>query len=224
MKFIVDVREGERIARIAEEICDTELRVLPLGDILLVLNGEAVAFERKTPHDFVSSIRSNRLWEQLLKFMKTDEILGFKIKRRILVIHGVLRDYSILENEGKFWSSIMGALLEILFVYDTPIIVAENDLALEALLRVEMRREMEGANDGPPDARWFRGWRKEGLPQKDLRKYALTSIPLIGEKNAEALLRHFGSIQRIANASVGELMRVRGIGRKRAENIYNLFH
>jgi len=51
----------------------------------------------------------------------------------------------------------------------------------------------------------------------------LTAIPGIGVKKAEKLLEHFGSIQRIANASISELKRVEGIGEKIAREIYRFF-
>ncbi|HDG62488.1 MAG: ERCC4-type nuclease, partial [Thermoplasmata archaeon] len=38
------------------------------------------------------------------------------------------------------------------------------------------------------------------------------------------LLRHFGSIEKIAIASIEQLMMVDGIGNKKAEQIYKIFH
>jgi len=61
---------------------------MPLGDLMIVSDSGALVVERKTVSDFVNSIRSNRLWAQLLGLMKTEEILGSEVKRRLLVIHG----------------------------------------------------------------------------------------------------------------------------------------
>ena len=49
----------------------------------------------------------------------------------------------------------------------------------------------------------------------------LTAIPGIGVEKARKLLEKFGSIQRVVNASIPELMRVDGIGEKQARRIYN---
>jgi ERCC4-type nuclease len=47
---------------------------------------------------------------------------------------------------------------------------------------------------------------------------------MIGEVHAKKLLEHFGTISEIAQSSKNELMRVPGIGEKRAEKIYAIFH
>ena len=59
--------------------------------------------------------------------------------------------------------------------------------------------------------------------RRELRDFTseLTAIPGVGEKRKGRLLRHFGSIQRVANASVSELMPF--VGRKTAEEIADHF-
>ena len=47
---------------------------------------------------------------------------------------------------------------------------------------------------------------------------------VVGEKRKEALLKHFKSLKKIANATIEELENVEGIDRKTAENIFNAFH
>ena len=49
---------------------------------------------------------------------------------------------------------------------------------------------------------------------KDEQEYIVSAFPDIGMKNARLLLAHFGSIQGIANASLEELVAVKGIGEK----------
>jgi excinuclease ABC subunit C len=64
--------------------------------------------------------------------------------------------------------------------------------------------------------------------QKSLRKNTLTSelnkISGIGKKTVDILLTHFKSVSKIKSASIIELMSVKDIGKKTAENIYNYFH
>ena len=231
MKLIVDHREGEKIIGVARKICDTETAQLPLGDILVVNADSAVVIERKTSRDFVDSVRNNRLWEQLLRLLKSEDILGYKLKRRILLIHGSLAECVPIPYDDRsgeditFWSSMMGAFLEALFVYDTPVVVVENGVALEAFLRTEVKREEEGENDSMPESRWHRDWKKSPweLPTKDDRRILLSAIPMIGEEHAKNLIEHFGSIANVAEASVEELLEVPGIGEKRAKRIYDIF-
>jgi Fanconi anemia group M protein len=58
--------------------------------------------------------------------------------------------------------------------------------------------------------------------QKEEQEYIISSFPEIGMKNARLLLAHFGSVQAIVNASLEELVAVRGIGEKTAQKIFDL--
>lgn len=234
MKILVDHRERGQIDKI-KGVCDEiGLVHLPLGDYLIPSKDGSVLIERKSVTDFLSSIRSNRLWDQLLRFMKRQEILGFTLKRRILLIHGELRylpdmlvgyDAEYSERDRLiFWSRIMGAFLEIIYVYDTPIIVAEDDVAFKAFFRILIRREVKGLNDRLPSARWYRKRARSDLPVKDWKCYLLSSIPSVGEKLATNLLEHFETISHIASASTRQLQQVPKIGRKKAELIHRIFH
>jgi len=67
MKLLVDHRE-RHLEELLEDVCEEiSLTQLPIGDYLLVQGSEAIVVERKTVNDFLSSVRSNRLWDQLLR-------------------------------------------------------------------------------------------------------------------------------------------------------------
>lgn len=59
---------------------------------------------------------------------------------------------------------------------------------------------------------------------KNLIKSALDEIEGIGPKKKAALLRHFGSIKNLKEASLEEITQVRGISQKDAERILNSLH
>ena len=225
MKILVDHREGQIKSALEEIFDEVEFDLLPFGDIAILFDDYAVILERKSIHDFINSIRSNRLWEQLLKMVKAKEIRGVKIKRKLLLVHGSILDFLGMEDfyNEKLWASISGALMEIVYVYGIPIFFLENNDAVITFIRILCSREMKGANDSLPKARWFRKAFKE-LPEKDMKVYLLSSLPNVGEVLARNLLNHFGSISRIANAGIEELKLVEGIGNKRARQIYELFH
>lgn len=52
------------------------------------------------------------------------------------------------------------------------------------------------------------------LRSKELRKSALDEVPGVGPKKKKALLKHFGSINKMREASLGELQQVEGINEK----------
>lgn len=64
---------------------------------------------------------------------------------------------------------------------------------------------------------------QQKLQSKKLLNRELTQINGIGEKKANALLKHFKTISRIKNASVTQLMEVKGINEVNAQNIRNYF-
>jgi DNA excision repair protein ERCC-4 len=219
------------MAGFLENVCqDISFAQLPIGDYLLVSDSTAVIIERKTVNDFLSSVRSNRLWDQLLRMMKTEKVLGYEIKRRILLLHGNFQDYLFEADYGnpedmlKHWSQLIGAYLEIIYVYNTPIIHAESDTALKAFMRILVQRECTGKNDKLPDARWYRKPARADLPAKDRKRYILSALPYIGDRLAENLLSHFETISQVACASVEELQEVPKIGKKKAQLIYSMFH
>jgi ERCC4-type nuclease len=230
MKLFIDHRERQMVT-LVEDVCEeTVLTQLPIGDYVLISDSEAIVVERKTVADFVSSVRSNRLWDQLLRMMKTVTVFEYPVKRRMLLIHGSVDTYlKKMENRSKndssvYWSQLMGAYLEIVYVYNTPIIYAESDNAFKAFLRILVKRESTGMNDKLPRAKWYMKPVKANLPVKDRKKYVLSSLPYIGNRLAENLLTHFHTISNVASASVEELQNVPKIGKKKAALIYTMFH
>lgn len=230
LRLLVDHRERP-LASLLQDVCEEiAFAQLPIGDYLLVSDSAAVVVERKTVSDFLSSVRSNRLWDQLLRMMKTERIFGHELRRKILLLHGDFQkylmevDFENPEDMLKHWSQLIGAYLEIIYVYNTPIIHAESDIAFKAFMRILVKRESSGKNDKLPEARWYRKPARADLPVKDRKKYILSAIPYIGDQLAENMLSHFETISRVACASVEELKKVPKIGKKKAELIHSIFH
>ncbi len=61
--------------------------------------------------------------------------------------------------------------------------------------------------------------KKQYQPESPLDK-----IEGIGKVKKKSLLKHFGNIQKIRNASLDELKKVKSIGSKDAKDIYDYFH
>ncbi|MCK9420353.1 MAG: excinuclease ABC subunit UvrC [Nitrospirae bacterium] len=62
------------------------------------------------------------------------------------------------------------------------------------------------------------------LREKRAIKSELDDIPGIGEVRKKALLRHFGSLEKIKQATIDELAAVKGMSKKAAEEITIFFH
>ena len=62
------------------------------------------------------------------------------------------------------------------------------------------------------------------LRRKQTLRSSLEDVPGVGPTTRKSLLRHFGSLKKIKNASVEELAGVDGVGEKTAEDIRTYFN
>ncbi|MFX4292058.1 excinuclease ABC subunit UvrC [Streptomyces bohaiensis] len=60
---------------------------------------------------------------------------------------------------------------------------------------------------------------QRGRRAKTVRRGPLDEVPGLGETRRKALLRHFGSLKRLREATVEEICEVPGVGRRTAENV-----
>ena len=65
---------------------------------------------------------------------------------------------------------------------------------------------------------------QKSLRQKTALKSQLENIELIGKSKVNLLFDKFKSVEKIKSASIKELMSIKGVGKKLAENIYRYFH
>ena len=220
-RIIADYRERKVISVLKDALGEVEVTNLPVGDFLVVCNDTALLIERKEVSDFIASMKSNRLWEQLRR-MLIAELMNLKVVRRALLLHGLMSE--ALKGSGVGWNNVMGAFMEIQYNYGIPLFHAENDDSLIQFFRIALKRECEGKNGAEIRELWARPIPKRGMSEDEWKVYVLSSLPLVGEKMAESLLSHFGSIERVAQANPVELRKVEGIGEKRAKLIFKIFH
>jgi excinuclease ABC subunit C len=93
-----------------------------------------------------------------------------------------------------------------------PIIIPKNNKALHLLQQVR------------DESHRFAITYHRKLRSKNISASSLDDIAGVGKKRKIALLKEFGSIENIKNASVDELAKIDGINQKTAENVYNYYH
>ncbi len=187
------------------KILSEEFKVIPqqleIGDYII---SDRIAIERKSVNDFLESIKDGRLFEQLKNLKNNYE-------KPILVIEG-----ESLFSRGFHENAIYGALASIIGDFSIPVIFTKNPRETSKLISSLVRREFSERREI--------SLRKEKkiMNDDDRIQYIIESLPNISATLAKRLLEHFGCVRNIINAEIGELMQVKGIGRKIAEEIYEL--
>ena len=93
-----------------------------------------------------------------------------------------------------------------------PIIIPKNNQALYLLQQVR------------DESHRFAITYHRKLRSKNISSSSLDDIAGIGEKRKISLLKEFGTIDNIKNASIEELAKTEGINQKTAENVYYFYH
>ncbi|MBO8182447.1 MAG: DNA repair protein [Archaeoglobus sp.] len=200
--IFVDDREPERIFEMLKSIGVNAIRKrLELADYLIAHQSYAVAVERKSASDYISSIADGRFFNQLHDLSKSYELSFLCVIGR--------PDFSRISREA-----FVGSFLSIALKSKRRIIPIqlENERDFCLMLKSLDRQLRRG------DLRTAPRLRKADV---DDSVAMLTAIPGIGIEKARRLLEKLGSIQRVVNASIPELMRVEGIGEKQARRIYD---
>jgi len=182
------------------------VEVLEVGDYHV---SDDVIIERKTTADFLKSIIDDKghLYGQLADMMR-------EYQRSILLIEGEPID--LYTSRAVNRKAIDGMVLAAAR-FDASMIWT---LSVEHTARMIYREaEHEQITQRKPKGSPHGKRSHMSLPQR--QEYVVSSIGGgIGATMAETLLKHFGSVQGVINASIDELVCVEGVGKTTAENIH----
>jgi Fanconi anemia group M protein len=199
----VDPRETEMGKRLEAQGLSIALKNLEVGDYIV---SDRVAIERKTAEDFVSSIidPSRNLFRQV-------EDLARSFQKPLLILEG-----RNLYSRQMSPNSIRGAMAAIAIDYGVPILPTENSDETAAVIALLARREKAEGREPKVHGR------KTARTLKEQQEYMVSALPSVGPAVARNLLKHFGSVQAVVNASEEELQKVELVGPKIAERIREL--
>ncbi len=175
---------------------------LEVGDFVV---GPDIVIERKTVEDFLSSVLDGRLLNQLMNMSQA-------YARPLLILEGKPEELFTLRNIHE--NAIIGMLSTIALTYRIPILYTQNAQESAKYIYLIAKREQQGKDK---EIRLRLG--RKGLTLEEQQQFLVESLPQVGPSLAKALLGHFGSIQKLANASKEELEEVEKIGPKKAEAI-----
>jgi Fanconi anemia group M protein len=164
------------------------IRRLKIGDY--VINSK-IFIERKTVPDFIESIHDNRLFNQVHNLRKDS-------KRAIIIIEGT-------KLPGR--ASIRGALCSLASRWYIPVL-RSADLKGTAWILNHLLKYEKCDHEAycTYDFRTKRG-------VASMEEKMLMQMRSVGPDTARKLLKHFGSINKIINASDDELLEVEQVGK-----------
>ena len=201
IRIVIDERERKSgIPKLLRAIgVNVEVKTLPIGDY--IVSHETVV-ERKSIHDFISSIFDGRLFDQCNRLKE-----NFKFP--IILLEGNVDEIeSITENPLVFY----GALSTIAVDFKIPVIPTPN-ASHTAKLLVSLSSRKESIK-GP----LLKKIKKSNNIQKQ-QLIVLCSLPGIGEKTAIRMLEKFGTPLKALSSSTKDLAKIPGLGESRAKKI-----
>ncbi|AFC99836.1 ERCC4-like helicase [Methanocella conradii HZ254] len=178
------------------------VKTLEVGDYVL---SDRVCVERKTADDFLDTLfgAGRSLFEQV-----------------IAMKHSYMRPILVIEGEGLYTKRrvspavIHGVLASIAVDYGVPIIFTADEAETASFLYSVARREqIERKRSVNPHAQ------KASHTLAERQEYLVSAISEVGPVIAKNLLRHFGSVKAIVNATEEELKQVDKVGEKTAKKI-----
>jgi DNA excision repair protein ERCC-4 len=178
-----------------------QTKTLDVGDYVV---GEYVV-ERKTVRDFLASLYGGRMFEQA-------ERISQAYRDYLLIVEGDIQEVlADLKNPRVFWGTLLALALNLNFkVFFT----LDREQTADFLYVLVGKTHRKGSTIRPLLVR------KPRLGTiKDQQLSILESLPTIGPKLGERLLRSFGSVRRVLTASSTEIAVKGGIGRARAKKI-----
>ncbi|MGA1792366.1 MAG: DEAD/DEAH box helicase [Thermoplasmatota archaeon] len=204
--LIIEADQREMPSSVVEELIrgGFKVRPLPLGEGDYRVS-DRVVVERKTAQDLSDSLVDGRLFEQVTRLRENFD-------RPLIVVEG--DDPFNRRNIKK--NALYGALASITVDYNVPVIFTTGPEQTAEFLMVLARRESKEGKRPSPAARS----KRNGTQDAQVR--VLSGIPGISTMLAGRLISHFGSLEKVFNADMDELVQVEGIGKRKAKEIRSL--
>ena len=198
----IDSRETKLFDEILKkEGAEVKRKMLEVGDFIC---SSRLIVERKTRSDFEQSIVDGRLFVQLGD-------LKVNYERFVVIVEGE-------SSEGRIKKgALLGAYASIISDYGAALFFTRNIRKTAELIYSLAKHEQIGKKI---TVRIYA--KRRTLTPSQTSRSIIEMLPMVGPKLATALLKHFGNVENIVNASEQELLEVEGLGSKRAKLIRSI--
>jgi len=212
-RLIIDSRENSELFKEITDECVkmnilTEKQWLEIGDYVF----SDMCFEAKSSIDFLQSVISKRLWNQL-------DNMDRHYEHCILIIHGSIHDalsyknYTNLNIPNRLLSNkFYGALGRITLDTDVKVFWTEGPKKAAKIVATLCKMR-------PIERDVIKPHLLKRITTEDLRLNILCSIKGISEVKAQTLIHEFGSIMEIGEATIDEISKLDGFGSVLAKRI-----
>ncbi len=203
-QITVDDREtSSKVVEVLSEMgAAIRLERLPLGDYAI---GDRILIERKTARDFVDTLIDRDLLGQI-------KLMAEAVPRPVIIIEGG----DLYTQRDIHPNAIRGVLAALALDLGVSLLYTRDDQDTARMLFVLAKREESARGERKMHPH------KAHRSLREEQEYIISAFPEIGLKNARLLLSYFGSVQAIVNATLAELLAVKGIGEKTSQKIFDL--
>jgi Fanconi anemia group M protein len=206
--FVDHREEASNVSRHLAELGSRVLvKQLKVGDYIA---SDRIGIERKQVKDFLASLMDQRLFKQI-------EGLSQSFESPLLIIEGSPELLYLERNIHP--NAIRGALASITLDFKVPILYTQNPK--ESAAQIYWIAYREQVKKGRPLQ--IRASRK-CVTENQLQEYVVSGLPKVNSKLSKRLLEKFGSVRKIFSAKPEKLMKVDGIGEKKAKELWKLMN
>lgn len=200
--IVIDQRESREFDEsLSHNGAEVERKQLEVGDFLC---SQRLVVERKTRADFEQSIIDGRLFNQLKNLTEN-------YPRVAIIVEGEI-------TEGRLSKeALLGAYAAVVADFGSSLFFTRNmEKSAELIFALAKHEQLAKKQE----MRIFA--KRKTLTASQNQRAIVEMLPMVGPKLAKALLRHFGNVETLVNASEKELLEVEGMGKKRAKAIRSI--
>ena len=172
------------------------------GNVDRYILSKRLAVERRTGSSFLRGIQDKTVFTSAIALREQFDV-------PILIVEGEVN----YERTSFNPQAVRGALSAMLLSYGMSVLSTPNALETAKVIAMMARHEQIGIPEISLTPK------RKAADLADTQRRVTEMLPRCGVVVARDLLQHFGSVRRIANATVAELRSVRGIGAKTAAEI-----
>ena len=195
----------------AAMLAEMGITIVPIeedeGNVDRYILSKQLAIERRTGSGFLRGIMEKTLFTSAIYLRE-----HFSIP--ILIVEGEIDyEYTMFAPQA-----VMGALSSMMLLYGVNVLSTPNIEETVNLITMMARQEQIGIRDISLIPK------RKATGLADMQRRVVEMLPGCGMVMARDLLQHFGSVKRIVNATEEEFRSVRGIGAKKASEMYKILN